>query len=360
MFTHAVFLPFCYMLFKGKRIDKRLVVFADAHNRKLPYSMKLLYRKFVSEGYRVETVFSDYGRDSYMTTLKNMIRFMKLYAQAGIVVICDYFLPVAAPKRKKNGTKVVQLWHACGIFKEFAYDAPDDIPRYYKGKVINNYDLVTVSSPACVPVYSSAMRLEKGIVRAVGVSRTDIFFSRKYREMCREKLYSLYPEARNKKIAVWAPTFRGNAALPYLEGKEDVLKLKSLLPDDWFLLIQLHPHFRDREISCKLPTEQLLPVTDLLISDYSTVIYEYSLFEKPLVLFAPDSASYTKQRGFYIDYYSLPGRIVTDKNELADALIEEYGSFDREKMRRFKERYMSACDGRSTERIFKILTDTTI
>ena len=355
MFSQGVILPLWYGLFRHCKVNKRLVIFADAHNREMPYSMRLLHRKFEEAGYEIADIFSDYGHDGFLTTLKNMLRFTRLYAKAGVVIICDYFLPVSAPKKKAE-TKVVQLWHACGIFKRFAYDAQDDIPKYYKGQVIKNYDLVTVSSPECVPVYSSAMRLGEGIVRAAGVSRTDIYFSEKYIESCREKLYALYPEARGKKLAVWAPTFRGNAALPYLEGKEDVLKLREQLSDDWFLLIRLHPHFHDKDINCDIPTEELLAVTDLLISDYSTVIFEYSLFEKPLILFVPDYDIYGNERGFYIDYTSLPGRIVTDKNELPGAILQEYETFDKEKMRRFRKTYMSACDGNSTDRIFDIIT----
>lgn len=355
MFSQTVILPLCYSLCKHKKVDERLVVFADAHNHKMPYSMKLLYRKFKAEGYKVVCLFSDYGHDSFLTTFMNMLRFTGLYAQAKCVVICDYFLPVSAPKKKPE-TKVVQLWHACGIFKRFGYEAQDDIPKYYKVKVIKNYDLVTVSSPACVGAYERSMKLEEGIVRPTGVSRTDIYFREKYREKCRQKLYERYPEARGKKLAVWAPTFRGNATLPYLAGKEDVLRLRSQLPEDWYLLIRLHPHFHDTEISCDIPTEELLPVTDVLISDYSAVIFEYSLFEKPLVLFAPDYDTYGSKRGFYIDYKSLPGRIVTDKNALAAAITEEYSTFDKERMSCFREKYMSACDGKATERIFKTIT----
>lgn len=356
MFSQAVLLPLCYNIYRHKETDKSLVIFADAHHHEMPYSMKLLSEKFIENGYNVAEMFSDYGHDGAFTTLKNMLSFEKLYAKAGYVVICDYFLPVSAA-RKKPETVVVQLWHACGIFKRFAYEAEDDIPSYYKGRVIKNYDLVTVSSPACVPVYSRAMQLPDGIVRPLGVSRTDIYFDEDYIAKCKEKLYRLYPDARGKKLAVWAPTFRGNAALPYLEGKEDVLKLRGLLGEDWYLLIRLHPHFHDKEISCEIPTEELLPLTDLLISDYSTVIFEYSLFEKPLVLFAPDYDTYGSRRGFYIDYKTLPGRIVTNKDELAAAVKEEYKNFDREKMRRFKREYMSGCDGQATRRIYDTIME---
>lgn len=355
MLCQSVVLPLWYNLFRWQKIDKNLVIFADAHNHSMPHSMKLLHKKFEQDGYTVIDMFSDYGKDSFLTTFINMMRFTKLYTKAGNVVICDYFLPVSAPKKKKE-TKVIQLWHACGIFKRFAYEAKDDIPEFYKCKVIKNYNLVTVSSDACVPVYSRAMKLEKGIVKNTGVSRTDIYFSKKYREECKNKFYRHYPEAKGKKILLWAPTFRGNAAIPYLEGKDEILRLKKQLTDDWFLVIKIHPHFRDKKISCDIPTEELLPVTDMLISDYSTVIFEYSLFEKPLILFAPDYDTYGSKRGFYIDYTSIPGRIVKDKNELTKAIEEEYMNFDKEKMHNFKKEYMSGCDGKSTDRIFSLIT----
>lgn len=355
MLSQAVILPLWYTLFRWQKTDERLVVFADAHNHAMPYSMKLIHERFEAEGYRICDMFSDYGRDSFFVTFKNMLAFTKMYARAKYVIICDYFLPASAPSVKK-GTKVVQLWHACGIFKRFAYEAQDDIPKYYKCRVIKNYSLVTVSSPQCVPVYSRAMQLESGIVRSTGVSRTDVYFSESYREQCCKRFYEQYPEARGKKIVLWAPTFRGNAAIPYLEGKEDVLRLRQELPEDWFLLIRLHPHFHDHDISCDISTEELLPVIDMLISDYSTVIFEYSLFLKPLVLFAPDYDVYGSKRGFYIDYKTLPGRIVTDKDRLSEAILEEYNGFDWEKMKEFRDKYMSGCDGRATDRIFRLLT----
>ncbi len=355
MFTQAVILPLWYALFRWQKTDERLVIFADAHHHTMPYSMKLLHEKFQAENYTVVDMFSDYGRDGFLTTFRNMLAFTKLYAKAGYVIICDYFLPAAAPSKKKQ-TKVIQLWHACGIFKRFAYDAEDDIPKYYKCPVIKNYDLVTVSAPVCVPVYANAMHLDEHTVRNTGVSRTDIYFKETYREQCREQLYRRYPQAKGKKIALWAPTFRGNAGLPYLEGREDIIRLRQELSDTWFLLIRLHPHFHDKELNCDIPTEELLPVIDLLISDYSTVIFEYSLFEKPLILFAPDYETYGSKRGFYIDYAGLPGRIVTDRAELADAVRRETSEFDAAKIRRFRETYMTDCDGRATDRIFEQIT----
>ena len=113
--------------------------------------------------------------------LKFMRAFMKRYAVARGLVICNYFVPAHAC-RKRSETLAVQLWHSCGALKKFGYSTPDDIPPSYKGSVSRNIDLVTVSSPACVPVFEEAFRLKKGVAQALGVCRTDVFFDGEYAE----------------------------------------------------------------------------------------------------------------------------------------------------------------------------------
>ena len=122
------------------------------------------------------------------------------------------------------------------------------------------------------------------------------------------------------------------------------------------------------DFNSSIPTERLLPVTDVLISDYSTVIFEYLLFNRPLVLFVPDFDDYYSQRGFYFDYDELPGCIVKDGNKLADAIKNQCENNEhfqllflyREnneltKIATFRNKYLSACDGNSTDRIFKAI-----
>ena len=90
-----------------------------------------------------------------------MKSFMKGYAAAGYVYICSYFLPVSSCKKREE-TKVIQLWHSGGLLKKMGYDTGDDIPKYYKGNVTRNYDLVTVSSEVCIPVWERHWDFRKG------------------------------------------------------------------------------------------------------------------------------------------------------------------------------------------------------
>ena len=90
-----------------------------------------------------------------------------------------------------------------------------------------------------------------------------------------------------KKIAVWAPTFRGNAAQPYLIGLSDIQRAAAALGDDWQLLIKAHPHIdaHGQVSNCTIPTEELFAVADVLITDYSSVMFDYLLYKSRLCCF---------------------------------------------------------------------------
>ena len=434
MFSQNVYLPAVYDLHRCCRVERNLVVLADAHHDGRPEAMELLYRRLkqsrVQPAYHIVEMYLDFGRASKAEVMEYSTRFMKLYARASVVVVCDNFLPVASC-RKKRDTMVVQLWHACGCYKKFGYDAKDDIPEGYHGDVYRNLSLVTVSAEAAVEPFSSAMHRTHGEVQAIGVSRTDLYFSRKWRYRCIEAFRELYPDVyeetgagsggeagagsgretgargvrktgslrKRRKVVLWAPTFRGNAGQPGLMDL-DTEKLQRQLGKEYLVLTRVHPHMKEARKAvknhCPIPTEQLYPVVDVLIADYSSLIYEYLLAAQiqnqqdlhgslgvhgGLVLDVPDLDTYMAQRGTYMDIHEIPGEIVKDADRLADAVRRAAGDDDpglctgeskvddgalesgsggqtagwigsqAKKRDAFLRRYLSACDGQSTARI---------
>ncbi len=352
-----VILPICYWFHSRGKINEKLVVFADAHHDTIPYSMEEIYEQVKKLDVQIVECCTNYKTNSAISVFKSMFHFMRVYGKAKYVFICDNFLPVTSCNKRKE-TEVIQLWHAGGILKKFGYDTERDIPKYYKGNVYKNYTLVTVSAECCRDVYISAMKTAPDHVKATGLSRTDRFFSRDYLEQCRREFYELYPEAQGKKLVLWAPTFRGNATNPELVGLEEISQLQNELGEEWYVLIKVHPHMDNiRKISnCEIQTERLLPVIDVLISDYSSVIYDYILLEKPLVLYVPDLQYYIDNDQLYIDFNEMPGIIVKEYKELVKSVMIEYLQNNLEKMRIFRETYMQACDGHATERILKTIS----
>lgn len=368
MILQHLLLPAVYAFYRlrCRNIEPGLAVFADAHHDGLPFSMQPLYSAVKAMGYDVALHLHDYSHAGAVAGLRYALSFMKLYARARYVFICDNFLP-AASCRKRRETTLVQLWHSCGLLKKMGYDTADDVPSYYRGNVYNNYDLVTVSAECCVPCLSSGMRQPEGVVQALGVSRTDVYFDEAWLSGCRREFYEAYPEARGKKILLWAPTFRNSAASPVTVGAAAIERLREELGGEWFVVSKVHPHadaaFRREGVgtgsSCAIPCERLLAAADLLITDYSSILFDYLLLEKPFVLFSPDLDEYRAKRGFYIDYSSLTGYIVTDAQKLGPTVSAAYEAYSagvgRDAIRRCRQYHSGACDGRSTERILRYI-----
>lgn len=349
----ATLLPLCYRSARRRPIDRRLIIFADSNTPSdtLPDSMQSLWDEFTARGYRCERHCCDVSKAGIFGTLKFMCGFMRRYAVARGVIICNYFLPVNSC-RKRRGTRVVQLWHSCGAFKKFGYSTPVDISKHFKGSVSRNIDLVTVSSPACVPVFEEAFRLKKGVARAVGVCRTDVFFDKNYEADCRRELYERHPELRGKRLILYLPTFRGDASDAYSVGAERLAWVRACLGDGFKIIERMHPRTGGRTELSDIPTNRLLPCADMLITDYSSVIFEYALLKRPMVLWCPDLEEYTAARDFYLDIKrEVPAPVVTDGKMLTAAVLGELARTDFSRFDEFNKKYTSSCDGGATKRV---------
>ena len=100
----------------------------------------------------------------------------------------------------------------------------------------------------------------------------------------------------------------------------------------------------------ELPVEVTLGAADLLIADYSSLIFEYALLDRPMLFYAYDLKEYDRDRSFYYEYRSfVPGKIVITNNEIINAI--KCSDFEAEKIPAFRQKFMSACDGKSVQRI---------
>jgi CDP-ribitol ribitolphosphotransferase len=145
----------------------------------------------------------------------------------------------------------------------------------------------------------------------------------------------------------------------YLEGLDEIRGMQKQLEEDWYFMIKAHPHVdaHGRVSNCTIPTEELLPVADVMITDYSSVMFDYLLYKKPIVLFAPDLKQYEEGRGFYLDYRQIPYPIAQTKQELEHALrhCEGWVTEHRSAIDAFREQYVGACDGHATQRILELV-----
>jgi CDP-glycerol glycerophosphotransferase (TagB/SpsB family) len=196
-----------------------------------------------------------------------------------------------------------------------------------------------------------------------GLPRTDLFADPGRRDRALARLRATYGLPDGRRIVLYAPTFRGDSV-----GKaryDDLLDLRvmhDVLGDDHAVLLKLHPFVRT---ALEIPPElakfaidasvdpdlnELMLVADILVTDYSSAIYEFSLLGRPIAFLAPDEDAYERERGFYLDFPDdLPGSVFATTAELAAAIRAD--AFDLERVRAFAQFSFDVIDGRATARI---------
>ena len=349
-------LPIVYLLFSYQKIDKKFVILADSKSSGVPFSLNAIYQELKHRDYKILVCCDDYSKLTILEKLSKIINFMKFYAKAKYVFISDYYLPVSSCKKRKE-TKVIQLWHASGLQKKFGYDADDDLRKLRYVNPVKNFDLVSVSSEIMIDVIANNWKLDNEKIKAMGTSRSDIFYDKTYLKYCKEKFYNRYPNAINKKIILWAPSFRGNGSNAKIDNIEQVLALKEKLSDKYYFIIKLHPHLQKKYCvdNCSIPTEELYPVTDILITDYSSVLYDFLLLKKNVIFYVPDYEEYLETRGLYIDYkkeFEFP--IVYNIDNLYETICN-YHQIEDIKIRMYKNKFIKNNDGKVSKRIVNYL-----
>ncbi len=375
------FAPTVYKLYSRKPINEKLVVFADSSASLLPDNMTEIYERLNEKGYETRVFLKrksskKWYRDKFFEIV-NAYRFTKYYAQCRCLILTDYYYYAYANKPREN-QHVIQLWHGCGAFKKWGYSTMDlewgaDRQTLEEYPIHNTYTYVTVSSDKVKKFYAEAFNCDEKIIRADGVPRTDKYFRKEYVSSARERLLKKYPEIEKRKIILYSPTFRGSS-----KGKAnfvnmiDFLWLKEKLSEKYVILVKLHPFIRKGmnlsdnlkelysdfvfDVSKSVPIDDAMCASDMVITDYSSLIFEYALLERPMIFFPYDLKSYDRERSFYFDYENfVPGDIVTNTEDIYLAIIKNENDYDRERVRKFKEDFMSACDGKSTERLLNII-----
>lgn len=373
--TLKVVYPLRYKLATMKKIDPNKVVFIEARAKKLSDDVELIYNRLRSQNkYTIHTHFLHMSFVKKKIYIKNCLKMIKDIANAKYIFITDASDAIAClPIRK--GTTITQLWHACGAFKKFGLSTSelifgDNRKTLEKYPYHKNYTHVTVSADEIVWAYEEAMGLadKPGVVKAVGVSRTDVFFDDSYIAAAKNAVEQQIPQVKDKKIILYAPTFRGRVASAKAPVALDLQAMYEKLGDEYILLIKHHPFIKKRpeipeelskfaiDVTETLTIEQLLCTSAICISDYSSLVFEYSLFEKPMIFFAYDLDNYYDWRGFYYDYKDfVPGPILKNTEQIIEYINDVDKKFDVDVVKNFRKKFMGACDGHATDRIIDLV-----
>lgn len=372
--------PLSYRWHARKRLDENKVVFVEVRFSKITNSFSVLYDTLVGQyTYNVQTHFLTLGFAEKKEYHRRVFAMIRDIATAKYIFLNEASNVMSAVPIRK-GTTVLQAFHGCGAFKKFGFSTADlifgeTVEMMLKYPTNKNYTYVTVSSPEVIWAYAEAMHLEKEIdkIRPTGVSRTDVFYDKQFSTDAYKKLHQIFPQARGKKVILFAPTFRGRILSAKTADQFSIGMFRQQFLGEYVLLMKHHPLVKNvppvpamyqdfaLDVTKTMEIDELLCVSDICISDYSSLIFEFSLFERPLVFFAYDYETFFDWRGFYYPYEELtPGPICRTNQEMIDYIAHIDERFDKQKVIDFREKFMRSCDGHATERILDLVFGDTL
>ncbi len=281
-----------------------------------------------------------------------------LLATAKYVFMNDNFMPLGYLNFRDEAV-IVQLWHAEGAFKKFGLDI--DQPADIRAREIaanSKLTYVTCSSTEVVDIYASAFGVDKSKVLPIGSLRADVLLRADNAEKLRAEFGEKYPQSKGKKIVLYAPTFRDDPELDAAFLNHFDYKLfEKELGDTHCLLVRLHPQIHGSarvdgaiDVTDVKNVNDLTLISDVVITDYSSICMDFVLLDKPCIFFAPDLDEYASRRPFYFNYREyVPGEVADDTAQLIECVEKASVCGKAEK---FKFSNLNMVDGKSAERLF--------
>lgn len=260
-------------------------------------------------------------------------------------IILDNYYGILAVLSFKKSVECVQVWHAAGAIKTFGFEdlsiqgRPKRAFRRFQS-VYNHFHKIVVGSDLMAERFLKAFHLPEHVILRTGVPRTDLFFNQQAKAYAIQKLKKLNPLIGVKKVILYAPTYR-DQELDTFKLELDLKKMQEALAPTHLLILKLHPAIKEAvcltgldeqfvmDCTGKYEINDLLFITDLLITDYSSITYEFSIFQKPMLFFAYDELTYLGERGLWESYSKMvPGPIVRTTEEIITAIKEEHYRMD--------------------------------
>ena len=335
-----VWITFLFYLFRIVPLKKDLIVICNVwgigDNAK--YIMKELVRRKVKDNKKYKIVFitnhpKKYGKVSNVLVCKtNSIKAIYYLSVGGIWVDNNRKENYI---RKRKGQYYIQTWHGGIALKKIEKDYEDKLGYKYVANAKRDSkmaDLYVSNSNFCTNMYRNSFWYQ-GEILECGSPRNDILLNQQTNlEWQVRKRLGIGDDV---KLAIYAPTYReSNDLTPYqLDYEKILVTLQKKFGGKFVLAVRLHPlvaaqsnhlTYNENVINATSYPDlyELMAIGEVLITDYSNIMFEFSFMKKPVFLYAKDRYEYEKERGFYFEYGSLPYDISIKEDELIKHILD--------------------------------------
>lgn len=293
-------------------------------------------------------------------------------ATSKYIMVDDYYEFLPSTKFKEE-VVCVQLWHASGSIKRFGLEEASikvcsgrSKKRFLKG--CSRFNKVVVGSDSMAKYLIQAFNVKGESILRTGIPRTDFFYDTALKESIFNQVEQGNELLWNKKVVLYAPTYREHDNKT-LTLQLELDRMKKKLGDEYIVVLRLHPTIKmNIDYSKMYPgfvvdysseihdIKELMLISDYLITDYSSVIYEYALLKKPMIFYPYDLETFKVDRGLWSSYdETVPGPIAKDTEEIINLILED--QFDMNKIDEFAQKWNKYSKGNSSENLISYLFD---
>ncbi|MHA6165712.1 CDP-glycerol glycerophosphotransferase family protein [Bacillus mojavensis] len=367
--------------FKKNKIDPHIIFYESYHGKAMNDNPYAIFKHLVnSEEYKNFThVWALNDQDNPYAQkyngLKN-VRFVKVHSEEYIKYLtkAKYLINnVTFPTyfQKKDEQIYINTWHGTPL-KTLGKDMEGPIGQHkniQRNFLHSDYILSPNKFTSEKLIDSHDLEgLYNGEIIEEGYPRMDLTFNADKEEL-RKTLENIIELDPHKKIILYAPTWRGEVGSVSNINEElfkHISALNEKIPDDYQLILKVHTLLfkyikHDEQLMNKcipdfIDTNELLSLVDILITDYSSIFFDYMATNKPILYFMYDKDQYLKKRGMYLDVNTLAGPICKTTDELAKCIKEIESVQDRYQSvyQEMNELYIKRV-GDSTQKIVDII-----
>ena len=312
------------------------------------------------------------GNDRVSFVRRGSSAYHRALATSGYLVNNATFPPEFS---KRDGQLYLNTWHGTPL-KSMGYDMPDG-PRESANTLRNFVSadfLLSQNAFMTERMYAEAYRLRgafHGLVIEEGYPRVDRQFMDHEGFLAgRARLEAAGLDLRGRSVVLYAPTWKGDSfSRPEDDAAELVRatrRLQDLLGDDEYVVLlkthqsvhelaARHPEFRGVLVPNDVPTNVVLGLTSILVTDYSSIFFDFLASDRPIVFYTPDADDYSTGRGTYFAPDELPGPVTGDLTAVASIILAERDGIaaltEAPAYRSWRSRFVSRDDGGSARRV---------
>lgn len=347
--------------------QKHKITFISRQDNKPSLDIEMLDKKFHELHGEYKTIILcktiDPGFLNKISYAFHMLKQMYHIATSEIVILDSYCIAISILNHKKS-LLVIQMWHSIGTMKKFGYSILDK-PEGSSSKIAHlmkmhrNYDYILAAGDGYKEHLAEGFNYPIDKIVTLPLPRVEVLKDKEYAQKTRSKILKVYPDLEGKKNIVYVPTFRK------VNDDEFLSALKSLCDsvdyDKYNLIIKAHPltdltdfDYGNAVLDNQFSSFDMLFISDIVISDYSCIMYEAAVLGKPIYLYAYDYDEYMATREIYMDYKrEIPCPICSTANELMDAIKNI--TYDHAGLDNFLKKYVSMGSKSESEDIVKFI-----